>query len=62
MVCGHIHKAEIRDIEGIVYMNDGDWIQSRTGLVEDRDGNFRVIDWAHARGLDMLAPPMGATR
>ena len=62
VVCGHIHKAEIRDIGGIVYMNDGDWVESCTALVEDRDGTFRVIEWARARGLDMLAAPVGAAR
>ncbi len=62
VICGHIHKAEIRDIEGIVYMNDGDWVESCTALVEDRDGSFRVIDWAHARGLDMLAAPARAAQ
>ena len=32
VVCGHIHKAEIRDIDGILYCNDGDWVESLTAL------------------------------
>src|SRR3546814_13333878 len=34
VVCGHIHHAEIRDIDGILYCNDGDWVESCTALVE----------------------------
>ena len=34
VVCGHIHHAEIRDIDGILYCNDGDWVESLTALVE----------------------------
>lgn len=45
VVCGHIHKAEIRDINGILYANDGDWVESLTALVEDFEGNIRIIHW-----------------
>jgi len=45
VVCGHIHKAEIRDIDGILYCNDGDWVESLTALVEDFDGNLQIIHW-----------------
>ena len=45
VVCGHIHKAEIRDINGITYANDGDWVESLTALVEDFDGTLRIVHW-----------------
>ncbi len=45
VVCGHIHKAEIRSIDGILYCNDGDWVESLTALVEDRDGELRIVQW-----------------
>ncbi len=45
VVCGHIHRAEIRDINGILYCNDGDWVESCTSLVEDMNGTLRLIDW-----------------
>ena len=45
VICGHIHKAEIRDIDGIRYCNDGDWVESLTALVETEDGQLRIIDW-----------------
>lgn len=45
VVCGHIHKPEIRDINGITYANDGDWVESLTALVEDFDGTLRIVHW-----------------
>jgi UDP-2,3-diacylglucosamine pyrophosphatase LpxH len=45
VVCGHIHKAEIRDIDGILYCNDGDWVESLTALVETHEGELRLIHW-----------------
>ncbi len=46
IVCGHIHCAEIRQIGDITYYNDGDWVESCTALVEDRDGAITIVDWA----------------
>lgn len=45
VICGHIHKAEIREINGILYCNDGDFVESRTALVEDFEGNLEIINW-----------------
>jgi UDP-2,3-diacylglucosamine pyrophosphatase LpxH len=45
VICGHIHKAEIRDIDGILYCNDGDWVESLTALVEDEAGELSLVDW-----------------
>lgn len=45
VVCGHIHKAEMREIEGILYCNDGDWVESRSALVEHVDGKLELIYW-----------------
>jgi UDP-2,3-diacylglucosamine pyrophosphatase LpxH len=45
VVCGHIHKAEIREIDGILYCNDGDWVESLTALVETEDGELRLLHW-----------------
>ncbi|MFZ4761859.1 MAG: UDP-2,3-diacylglucosamine diphosphatase [Alphaproteobacteria bacterium] len=49
VVCGHIHKAKIRDINGITYCNDGDWVESCTALIEDQDGQLQLIDWPKQR-------------
>ena len=45
VICGHIHKAEIKEIDGVVYMNDGDWVESCTALVEHHDGRWEIISW-----------------
>ena len=45
IICGHIHKAEIRDIDGITYLNSGDWVESCTALVETMDGEWEILDW-----------------
>ena len=46
VVCGHIHHAELRQIDGILYANDGDWVESLTALVEHADGRLELIDWS----------------
>ncbi len=45
VVCGHIHHAEIRDIDGVLYCNDGDWVESLTALVEQADGSLHIVEW-----------------
>ncbi len=61
VVCGHIHRAEMRDINGILYCNDGDWVESRTALVEHFDGRLELVQWessqaAGGRGHRALGP------
>lgn len=46
VVCGHIHHAEMRDIDGVLYANDGDWVESLTALVEHADGRLEILDWS----------------
>ena len=46
VVCGHIHHAEMRMIDGILYCNDGDWVESLTALVEHGDGRLEILDWS----------------
>ena len=46
VVCGHIHHAEIRTIGPILYLNDGDWVESCTALVEDARGHLEILRWA----------------
>jgi UDP-2,3-diacylglucosamine pyrophosphatase LpxH len=45
VVCGHIHRAEMRDIDGVLYCNDGDWVESRSALVEHMDGKLELVFW-----------------
>ncbi len=46
VVCGHIHHAELREIDGVLYANDGDWVESLTALVEHPDGRLEILDWS----------------
>ena len=46
VVCGHIHHAEIRMIGGVLYLNDGDWVESCSALVEDARGHMEILRWA----------------
>jgi len=47
LVCGHIHRPEIRRVNGVMYCNDGDWVESCSALIEHRDGRLELIDWAN---------------
>ncbi len=58
IVCGHIHQPNIRDIDGVRYCNDGDWVESCSALVEHRDGRLEIIRWPHI--IEPAAPPVGA--
>ena len=45
VICGHIHNAEIKMIDGISYMNSGDWVESCSALVEHLDGRWEIVYW-----------------
>ena len=55
VVCGHIHKAEIRKVGPVLYCNDGDWVESCTALVEHGDGRLEILEWANLRSFSMLS-------
>ena len=55
VVCGHIHKAEMRRIGDILYCNDGDWVESCTALVEHMDGELEILHWVEVRQLSLAA-------
>ncbi|MBK8976183.1 MAG: UDP-2,3-diacylglucosamine diphosphatase [Planctomycetes bacterium] len=56
VVCGHIHKAEMRDMNGVLYCNDGDWVESCTALVEHLDGRLEIIEWTDTP-VAVVMPP-----
>ena len=45
VICGHIHHPEIKQIDGVFYMNDGDWVESCSALVETHSGEFKLVTW-----------------
>nr|WP_289851952.1 UDP-2,3-diacylglucosamine diphosphatase [Rhizobium sp. SSA_523] len=58
VICGHIHHAVMEDIDGIRYINTGDWVESCTAIAEHWDGTFELISWRTAgQKADVLALP-----
>lgn len=45
VVCGHIHQAAIREVDGLLYCNDGDWVESLTALIETCEGELKIVHW-----------------
>lgn len=46
VICGHIHQAELKNYDDIIYGNCGDWVESLTALVEEENGELKIIYWA----------------
>lgn len=59
-ICGHIHYANLCEHAGAVYLNDGDWVEHCTALVEHFDGGFEIVHWSERRSTlarsDALVP------
>lgn len=65
VVCGHIHHATIREIQGISYINTGDWVESCTAIIEDYEGRLELIRWIEERSGSadpLLLPPGDAAK
>jgi len=45
-ICGHIHFGQVRTIGGVLYLNDGDWVEHCTALIEDDTGAMELIHWS----------------
>ena len=56
VICGHVHKPEIRTIQDVLYVNDGDWVENCSALVEHMDGRLELLDWG--RGRSIVLPPV----
>jgi len=62
IICGHIHRPEIGDIGGVLYCNDGDWVENCTALVEDPAGRLSLLRWTEAADIvagDAFTPAIG---
>jgi UDP-2,3-diacylglucosamine pyrophosphatase LpxH len=60
VVCGHIHHAEIRRIDDVLYCNSGDWVESLTALVEAHDGTLTILRWQDMLAAANLTPSFGS--
>jgi UDP-2,3-diacylglucosamine pyrophosphatase LpxH len=61
VVCGHIHRAEMREIGGILYCNDGDWVESCSALVEHHNGRLELVNWVLEPLQTRVELPVAAT-
>lgn len=57
IVCGHIHHAQIKDINGVLYCNDGDWVENCTTMVEHHDGTLELLRWHETVSSLEVHPP-----
>ncbi len=55
VICGHVHHASMREIDGIQYVNTGDWVESCTAVGETRDGHLELIRWADMASVHTVA-------
>jgi UDP-2,3-diacylglucosamine pyrophosphatase LpxH len=51
IICGHIHQAALKEINGITYMNSGDWVETMSALAEDENGNWSLVYYADTSGF-----------
>lgn len=60
VVCGHIHRADLVERDGILYCNDGDWVESCSALVENERGELGLLHWGRqtAAPATTLATPL----
>jgi UDP-2,3-diacylglucosamine pyrophosphatase LpxH len=56
VVCGHIHRANLRDIDGTLYCNTGDWVESCSALIEGPTGELGLLRWPHAPAAPRRRP------
>ena len=60
VICGHIHHAVIKDLGGVLYMNDGDWVESCSALVEHHDGSMELLDVTDVCNRFPVAAPLAS--
>jgi UDP-2,3-diacylglucosamine pyrophosphatase LpxH len=58
VICGHIHHAVIEDIDGVTYINTGDWVESCTAVVEHFDGSMELIRWQSSAEAKPSSPTL----
>lgn len=58
IICGHIHAAAIKQIQGVAYINCGDWVDSCTAIIEHHDGRMELVDWREKEPLFASKPAM----
>jgi len=62
VICGHIHRADMKRIGEIEYFNTGDWVESCTALVEHMDGRMELIEWVVPKKTKKGQPEESSSR
>lgn len=57
LVCGHIHHAQLKEINDVLYCNDGDWVENCTTMVEHHDGTLELLRWREEITSIAVHPP-----
>jgi UDP-2,3-diacylglucosamine pyrophosphatase LpxH len=60
IVCGHIHSATLRETDGVLYINCGDWVDSCTAIVEHPDGRLELVEWRQTSAAQAKVIPLRA--
>jgi UDP-2,3-diacylglucosamine pyrophosphatase LpxH len=62
ILCGHIHRANLRRVGKTLYCNTGDWVETCSAVIEDTSGELQLLRWSHAgQGGVALVPALAAT-
>ena len=56
IICGHIHRAAVREMGSLLYTNTGDWVESCTALVENNCGRLGLVEWPDRPARTAHAP------
>jgi UDP-2,3-diacylglucosamine pyrophosphatase LpxH len=59
IICGHIHRPELKKLKAGLYANCGDWVESCSALVEQMDGTLQLLHWHEEKALSPGNPPLG---
>jgi len=58
VVCGHIHTTALKSVDGVLYANDGDWVENCSALVEHADGRLESVHWGPVRQTVAAVPAL----
>jgi len=54
IICGHIHQPADKMIDGIHYLNSGDWVETMSALLEHEDGTWEI--YLHSEAEEQIRP------
>jgi UDP-2,3-diacylglucosamine pyrophosphatase LpxH len=58
ILCGHIHRANLRQARGVLYCNTGDWVETCSAVIENASGELQLLRWSHAGRNGLVRTPV----